>query len=128
MDIKEVQYLTSTSLSRDSGWAGQCVPGNWRERLFGGIFQNLWFYLCVHCFRFGEDTSISGINNAARSKSRGRALIWAIIFFSLAALTVQGIVAVFIRYSFSLKFWKSITLCFQYTGYRKVLTQSSVWP
>ena len=24
-----------------------------------------------------------------------------------------------IRYSFSLKFWKSITLCFQYTGYRR---------
>ena len=48
--------------------------------------------------RFGEGTSISGINNAAKSKSRGRALIWAIIFISLAAFTVQGIVTV--RFSY----------------------------
>ena len=44
--------------------------------------------------RFGEATSISGVNNAAKSKSRSRAIVWTIIFLGLAALTVQGIVAV----------------------------------
>ena len=44
--------------------------------------------------RFGEATSISGVNNAAKSKSRSRAFVWTIIFLGLAALTVQGIVAV----------------------------------
>ena len=49
MYIKEAQYLTSASLPRDTG-VRQWVPGNWLERLFGGIFQIFWdqqSFICV---------------------------------------------------------------------------------
>ena len=70
MDIKEVQYLTSTSLSRDSGWGGQCAPGIWRERLFGGISQinlvsvlGIFWYLC-NCLIFGNLCMTQSTNNS----------------------------------------------------------------
>ena len=46
------------------------------------------------CQRFGKETSIAGISNAANSKSWVRAFIWSAIFIGLAVLTVQGIVEV----------------------------------
>ena len=41
--------------------------------------------------RFGEETSISGINNAAKSKTKGRSLVWAAIFLFLGYWTGAGI-------------------------------------
>ena len=77
-------------------WAGQygALEGGWRDssKVFCSCFSLNHPFL-----RFGEDTSISGINNAAKSQSRGRAFVWMIIFVGLSALTVQGIVAVRLR-------------------------------
>ena len=46
--------------------------------------------------RFGEETSISGINNAAKAKTKGRSLIWAAIFLFLGYWTGYGIYEVVI--------------------------------
>ena len=77
------------------------VFGMWLDGLFTGWLDFGLQSVCCACFiqiytplRFGENTAIAGVNNAAKSKSRIRAFIWTIIFVGLAALTVQGIVAV----------------------------------
>ena len=47
---------------------------------------------------FGAETSISGINNAAKGKSKLRSLIWFLIFSVLAYFTVDGIYEIVIEY------------------------------
>ena len=47
---------------------------------------------------FGSETSIAGINNSAKGKSKVRSLVWFIIFSVLAYYTVVGIYDIVIEY------------------------------
>ena len=40
---------------------------------------------------FGNNTSVLGISNATKAKSRPRAAMWWMVFLGLGALTFQGI-------------------------------------
>lgn len=48
---------------------------------------------------FGRDTSIAGLNNAARAKSRVRSAIWLIIFTVGLYYTFDGLIRVIIDYN-----------------------------
>ena len=49
-------------------------------------------------FEFGAETSISGINNSAKGKSKVRSTIWLLLFSLLAYLTVVGIYDIVVEY------------------------------
>lgn len=49
-------------------------------------------------YDFGQNTSILGVSNAAKAKSRTRSVIWLIIFTVCAALTIQSIVGQVLDY------------------------------
>ena len=40
---------------------------------------------------FVVETSIAGVSNAGRARSRGRSAVWLLVFSCLAALTATGI-------------------------------------
>ena len=47
---------------------------------------------------FCEETSIAGVNNAAKGKSRARSIVWVVIFGVLAYFTVVGIEEIVLEY------------------------------
>ena len=47
---------------------------------------------------FGIETSISGINNAAKGKSKTRSGVWCLIFLVLAYFTADGIKEIVVEY------------------------------
>ena len=57
-----------------------------------------WKVVTKTLHEFGSETSISGINNAARGKSKIRSGVWCLIFLVLAYFTADGIKEIVVEY------------------------------
>ena len=57
-----------------------------------------WKVVVKTLLEFGTETSISGISNAARGKSKARSGVWCLIFLVLAYFTAGGIKEIVLEY------------------------------